>query len=121
MIFDTSALLFLPYSQFLYDITHNDGTSPAALIVKNWIKMIGSKVGIAIKYTQRVSTLLVNRANYLRRKMKTLSGGAPRRNFFQKHWAPQLEAAEVVTHERIQQAEERVEQLQDRVTSLETE
>ena len=39
--------------------------------------MIGSKVGIAIKYTQFVSTLLVNRANYLRRKMKTLSGGDP--------------------------------------------
>ncbi len=53
--------------------------------------------------------------------MKTLSGGAPRRKFFQKPWTLKLEVGEVVTHERIQQAEEAAKQLQDRVKLLETE
>lgn len=90
MIFDTRALLFLPYSQFLYDITHNDGKSLAALIVKKKDQNDWKQGWYSHKIHSESSTLLVNRANYLI-KMKTLSGGAPRRIFFKKHRALQLE------------------------------
>lgn len=89
--------------------------------------MIGNKLGIVINYTQRLGTVLVNRANDLRTKMKGLSGGAPKRKFFQKEWSLNLELTEIVTHERvqlaerIQLAENKAQQLQEQVTTLESE
>lgn len=65
------------HSQLLYDITCGDSTSPVVSVVENWIQLIGAKIGVAIKYTKRIHTILVQRANYLKRQRKTLTGGAP--------------------------------------------
>lgn len=73
-------------SQFLYDLTHNDGTSPVTAVVESWIESIGKNLGIGLRYTKRLYDLLVNRANHLKRKRREVTGGAPRRRFFQKEW-----------------------------------
>ncbi len=103
----TITLLFL-YSQLLYDITSSDCTSPGVPVVQRWILLLGTNIGVVINYTKRVHTYLVNRANYLKRQMKVLSGGAPRRKFFQKTWELKLRGDETTSS-------------MERVKSLETE
>ncbi len=44
--------------------------------------------------TLRLHTVLVCRANYLRQRHRTLSGGAPRRKFLQQDWELKLEREE---------------------------
>lgn len=84
-------------SQFLYDLTRNDSTSPSSAVVRCWLESIGSKLQTIIMYTERLHTLLVNRANYLKRQMRVLTGGSPRRKFCQKAWNFNVYNAEMKT------------------------
>ena len=55
----------------------------------------GTKLGTVILYTRRLHTLLAIRANYLKRQQRLLTGGSPRRKFFQRTWHLRLEKVEV--------------------------
>lgn len=61
------------------------------------MECIGKKFETVIVYCQRLHTLLVNRANYLKRKQRVLKGGAPCRKFFQRTWDLKLHKTEVKT------------------------
>lgn len=78
-------------------MTRNDSTNPCSTVVKRWIESIANKLGIVIVYTRRIHTLLANRANYLKRQQRVLTGGSPSRKFFQKTWDIKLDKAEVKT------------------------
>jgi hypothetical protein len=72
------------YSQLLYDITTRDTTNPAVSVVESWPQLTGAKVGIDIKYAQRIDTLLVRPANHLKRQVKTLFDWSPTLKIFKK-------------------------------------
>ena len=65
--------------------------------MQKWIESIGKKLGIGLRYTQRLYDVLVNRANRLKWQHRNLTGGAPRRRFFQKEWELKLVPGEIVT------------------------
>ena len=83
----SNVVLLLPYtfSQFFYELTKHE-SRPDVTIVESWIKAIAKKLGIIVHYTKRLHDILVNRAVYVKRQNKVLTGGAPRRKFMQKQW-----------------------------------
>ena len=93
-----SSVLLLPYtfSQFFYKLTKHE-SCPDVTIVESWIKAIAKKLGIIVHYTKRLHDILVNRAVYVKRQNKVLTGGAPRRKFMQKQWELQFQCDEIVT------------------------
>ena len=76
-------------------MTRDDSTSPCSTVVRRWIDVIGDKLGIVVVYSHRLHTMLKNRANFLRRHFKQLTGGSSRRKFLQKSWELKLEKKEV--------------------------
>jgi hypothetical protein len=86
---------FHHYSKFLYELTRSDGASPTQSVVSRWVKSIGSKLGITIKLTTRLQTVLINRANHLRGKVKKFSGSANRQRFLQNDWELHLDDEEL--------------------------
>ena len=54
---------------------------------------------LAIRYTKRLHTVLVRRANYIKQRHRNLSGGRgiPRRIFLQQKWELKLERGEFDT------------------------
>ena len=88
---------FFKFSKFLYDLTRDDGTNPSRSVVQQWLKSIGSKIGVVMRWTQRIHGALVNRANFLKRQQRILKGGAPRARFFQNEWKLNVQVGEIVT------------------------
>lgn len=85
---------------------------------------------LAIRYTKRLHTVLVRRANYIKQRHRNLSGGVPRRRFLQQKWELKLERGEFDTPvemaRHVQALEEEVtllsntrDEMKDRLTSLE--
>ncbi len=66
-------------------------------VVQRWIRLISTKAGVVVNYTKRVHTYLVNCANYLKRQMEILKGGAPRRICFEKTWELTLRRGEITS------------------------
>ena len=66
-----------------------------AAVVRTWIQKIGEKLNIVIQYSERLYGLLINRANYIRRKVRLCSGTVPKKRFLQLEWEFQLEHSEV--------------------------
>ena len=111
---------FFP-SKFLYDLTRNDGTNPISIIVWRWIEWIQQHLRISIRYTERLHTVLVKRANYLKKKVRSLTGGAPRQRFYQQSWKLQLHPGEIeplAMKQQIQTLEQEVSAMRDEAADL---
>ena len=128
-----SFFLFIYFSKFLYDLTRDDGTNPSCSVVQRWLKSIGSKIGVVLRWTQRIHGALVNRANFLKRQQRILKGGASRARFFQIEWKLNVQVGEIVTQaectlsaevrkkaEEIRSSEADKLRLQEKVCSLST-
>lgn len=104
-------------SKFLYELTRSDGHSPSESVIRRWIGAIASKLGVSLQYTDRMKTLLVRRANFLRRKVKSFKGSAKRQQYLQLTWEFCLNEQDIgfTTMER------KIENLEDDVTELEHE
>ena len=74
------------HSQFIYELTRHEGTSPIVAVVQTWIQKISEKLNIMIRYSERLYGVLVNRANYIRRKVKQCAGSVPKKRFLQLGW-----------------------------------
>ena len=100
----------------MYDLTRTAGTAPDIATVRLWIRLIGDHLGCVFSYTDRLGRVLVKRANHLKDKMKNLSGGAPRRKFFQQSWTLAVLRNEVVSQaETIEKLENDIEHLKEQV------
>ena len=88
-------MLFFFYSQFIYELTRQDGTSTLVATVQTWIQKIGDKLGIAIRYSERLYRVLVNRANHIRKKVRQCHGSIPKQKFLQITWEFQLHSDEI--------------------------
>ena len=53
-------------------------------MVCQWLEVIGEKLGVALRYTTRLSRILVRRARYMREKK--FQGGHQRAVFLQGSW-----------------------------------
>lgn len=87
-------LYFSLCSQFIYELTRQDGTSPVAATVQTWIQKIGEKLGVVIQYSERLYRVLVNRANNVWRKVRQHSGSIPKQKFLQLTWELKLHITE---------------------------
>ena len=92
-----SEQLVFTFSKFLYDLTRDDGTNPSHSVVQQWLRSIGSKIKVVLRWTQRIHGALVNRANFLKRQQRILKGGAPRARFFKNEWKLNVQMGEIVT------------------------
>ena len=109
----------MSYSQFLYNFTCTAGTVPTVATVKLLISQIGAHLGCVFRYTESLRGVLVKRANHLKKKMRKLTGGAPRRKFFQQSWTLAVCRDEVVAHsETIKKLENNVERLKEQVSEV---
>ena len=106
--------VFSFHSQFIYELARAASTAPVPALVKEWVKKISVKIGVTVKYTNRLHTMLVRRANYVRQHFKKLKGGAPQRRFLSNQWTLSLEHSEVDLLTTI----EKVRELQEDVTIL---
>ena len=88
-------------SQFFYELTCNDQTHPDTTVVEMWIKAIAQKFGNIVHYSKRLHQLLVNRAIYIKRENRILTGGAPRQRFFQKQWKLQFQHGEILSEAEV--------------------
>lgn len=86
------ACVCLHCSKLLYDITSNYGTSAA--IVQAWIRRLNEKIHGAIRYTERLHSVLVHRVAHLRHKLSGLKGGRARGRFLCQTWKLQLQPDE---------------------------
>lgn len=107
--------LFYECSKLLYDLTHKDSTSPSESVVKHWIGKINESVHAGLLHTERLAGVLINRANFIRRKSKTLGGGRTRQVFLDQKW-------ELTVHqdELSQAASKENSTLKEQVQTLET-
>ena len=48
--------------------------------VKGWLDALGKKLEVAINYTERLHSVIVSRANYVRRKLRSLKHGRNQEN-----------------------------------------
>ena len=108
--------LFLVHSQFIYELTRHEGTSPIAAVVQTWIQKISEKLNIMIRYSERLYGVLVNRANYIRRKVKQCAGSVPKKRFLQLGWEFKLERSEV----EVNAISQDIEQFKAQITTLES-
>lgn len=108
--------LFLVHSQYIYELTWHEGTSPIAAVVQTWIQKISEKLNIMIRYSERLYGVLVNRANYTRRKVKQCAGSIPKKRFLQLGWEFKLERSEV----EVNAISQDIEQFKAQITTLES-
>ena len=64
-------------------------------MVQTWIQKIGDKLGIVIRYSERLHRVLVNRANYIQRKVRQCWGSIPKQKFLQITWEFQLHTDDI--------------------------
>ena len=108
--------IFILCSQFIYELTRSDSTSPSESVVSKWIRTTGSKLGVTIRHTTRLQTVLIFCANYLRGKLKKYTGSASRRRYLQQVWKLVLEDGEI--HTELEDLSSRVEELEDELCEL---
>ena len=112
------------YSQFIYELTRQDGTSPLVATVQTWIQKIGDKLGIAILYSERLYRVLVNRANHIRKKVRQCRGSIPKQKFLQITWEFQLHSDEIevaTLGDKIKALEAEVSALRDQHSDIQRE
>ena len=112
---------FFLYSQFIYELTRQDGTSPLVATVQTWIQKIGDKLGIAIQYSERLYRV---RANHIRKKVRQCRGSIPKQKFLQITWEFQLhsDAVEVAAlGDKIKALEAEVSALRDQHSDIQRE
>lgn len=73
----------------LYDVTVRDSTSPSEPTIREWISKLNDSLKTRLRYTQRLAMVLVNRANFVRQKVRKM-GGRARHNFFSQNWTLSL-------------------------------
>ena len=102
-------------SRLLHHLTNSDSTSPSGSVVKRWIERINESVYAGLVYTERLAGVLINRANYVRRKARTMGGGRTRQIFLDQKW-------ELTVHsdELSQAASKENSSLKEQVRTLET-
>ena len=88
-------------------------------MVAKWIRNIGSKLGVTIRHTIRLQRVLVNRANYLRGKLKKYTVSASHRRYLQQTWELMLENDEI--HTELEELSSKVEELEDELCELRAE
>ena len=71
-------IYLLIYSRVLFDNTHKDSTRPPKARVEIWLENLRNAISVSLQYTEQLGSILVNRANHLRRKMRELKRGGPR-------------------------------------------
>ena len=76
-------------SQVLYDVTVRNSTSPSEPTIREWISKLNDSLKTRLRYMQQLGKILVNRANFVRQKVKKM-GGRAHQNFFSKNWALSL-------------------------------
>ena len=72
-------------SRLFYDITHRDPSRPVEHVVRRWIDKLNEVLHCGLKFTHKLSSSLIQRANFLRWKMKN-KGGRQRENILTQNW-----------------------------------
>ena len=67
-------------------MTSRFSSSPTIETVKGWLDALGKKLEVAINYTERLYSVIVSRANYVRRKLRSLKHGRNQENFKALDW-----------------------------------
>ena len=98
-------------SQLLYDIKSRDSSSPSESTVKRWIDCLNETLKCCLTYSERLASVLINRANNLRRELKN-QGGRRRQDILSQNWS-------LVLSEQ-GEAQEEVVKLQQQVKTLQT-
>ena len=78
-------------------MTNREAYDPPKDCVEAWIKAISDCIGVAIRCTDYVFSMLVRRANYLRLKSRKFKGGVQRKRFFETEWQFKVPVSDVVT------------------------
>ena len=105
------------FSKFLYDLTRHDGHNPSQSVLCKWIEALASKLGVSLKSSEHIRTVLIRRANYLKGKVKACTGSAKRMRYLQQEWELKLCEQDIDFTEM----KSRVETLEDEVTELQQE
>ena len=109
-------------SQFLYDLTKSAGTAPVKTTIEAWLHAIGDQLGCALRFTERLGRVIVNRANHIQSKMRAVKGGAGRRKFLQQSWKVRLAREEVIPQaDFVEKLQGEATQLKERVNLVEGE
>ena len=106
-------------SQFIYELTHLDAISPSEETVHAWLEAIGEKLGVAIRYTARLSRILVRRARHV--VGKNFQGGHQREAFLQGSWKLLVRVDKLNLHHQNSVLQEENHSLQVRNHSLQDE
>ena len=99
----------------MYDLTRQDSTSPSESVVKHWIEKINESVHAGLVFTERLAGVLVNRANFVRRKSRSMGGGRTRQIFLDQVWELTVPSVELC-----QSASKENASLKEQVRTLET-
>ena len=74
-------------SHFLWELTKDTRSqSPANDIIAQWVAAISDLVGVTINCSEIVSRVILNKANNLKRKVKSLKGGRQRATYLDTEW-----------------------------------
>ena len=104
----------LHFSKFLYELTRHDGHNPSESVLRRWIEAIASKLGVSLKDSEHIRTILIRRSNYLKGKVKAFIGSAKRMQFLQQEWELKLCEQNI----EFSEMESRLETLEDEVEEL---
>ena len=74
------------YSQLLYDITSQDSSNSSESTIKRWIDRLNETLKCCLMYSERLASILINRANNLQRKLKN-QGGRRRQEILSQNWS----------------------------------
>ena len=102
------------YSQLLFDITCRDSSSPPESTVRRWIDRINENLKCCLTYSERLASILINRANNLRRKLKN-QGGRRRQNILSQNWSLVISQEQSEVHEEVAQLQQQVKTLHNMV------
>ena len=101
------------YSKFLHELTR-DGASPGESVIRRWISAITLQLGVTLRYTDHLSTILIRRANHLRWKVKSFKGSVKKQQFLQQTWKLELNEQDI----ELKAMENKIEYLEDEMSEL---
>ena len=101
------------YSKFLYDLTRCDGAAPGESVIRRWISAITSQLGVTLRHTEHLSTVLIRRANHLHWKVNGFKGSVKKR-FLQQTWKLELSEQDI----ELKALENKIESLEDEMIEL---
>ena len=89
-------LLFV-HSQLLFDTTYEASTNPDKSTVQEWLSILQDflQCGISFVFSQRLASVVVNRANYIRRTIRSIRGTYGRQKFLQQTWEMKVLESEI--------------------------